>query len=329
MRALVCNSWGDPSETLEIQAKPDLMPAWGQVVVNMIASPINPSDLLTIRNLYGRQPSLPFVPGFEGVGRVVSGKGPLAWRVMGKRVAVIAADGGAWAEQCLIPAIRAIPLPDSIPDEQAASFFVNPATAWAMVTNVLGVRPGELLIQSAAAGAVGQMILGLSKHLGFKVIHVVRREDQAAQLLELGATDVIVGQGEELVAKLKGKLDGRTCRHGLDAIGGETGSAILKSLGRHGVMLTYGRLSGQPIPVEPGTLLDGMKRIQGFWLSEWMKDQSKLSLWLLFNRLAKLIGKGVIKTPPGPVFPLERHQEAMREAAKAGKAGKVLLRFGQ
>ena len=138
---------------LEIQSLPDPKAAWGQVVVRMIASPINPSDLLTIRNLYGRQPALPFVPGFEGVGRVISGKGPLAWRVMGRRVAVITPEGGAWADQCLIPAIRAIPLPDSIPDDQGASFFVNPATAWAMVRNVLGVRSGDLLIQSAAAGA--------------------------------------------------------------------------------------------------------------------------------------------------------------------------------
>ena len=335
MRALVCKSWGEPSESLEIQTLPDPKAGWMQVVVKMIASPINPSDLLTIRNQYGRQPALPFVPGFEGVGRVVSGGGllsgggPLAWRVMGKRVAVIAADGGAWADHCVIPAIRAIPLPDSIPTDQAASFFVNPATAWAMVRNVLGVRPGDLLIQSAAAGAVGQMILGLSKHLGFGVIHVVRREDQAAQLRQMGAREVIVGQGEELVPMIKKMVGSRTCRFGLDAIGGETGSAILKSLGRHGILLSYGRLSGQPIPVEPGTLLDGMKRIQGFWLSEWMKDQNKLTLWRLFGRLTKLISSGVIQTPPGPVFSMENHKQAVEEAAKAGKTGKVLLRFDQ
>ena len=327
MRALVCKSWGDPSEALEIQSLPDPKAAWGQVVVRMIASPINPSDLLTIRNLYGRQPALPFVPGFEGVGRVISGKGPLAWRVMGRRVAVIAAEGGAWADQCLIPAIRAIPIPDSIPDDQGASFFVNPATAWAMVRNVLGVRSGDLLIQSAAAGAVGQMVLGLSKHLGFEAIHVVRREDQAAQLRDLGAREVIVGQGDELVPLIKKLIGSRTCRFGLDAIGGETGSAILKSLGRHGILLSYGRLSGQPIPVEPGTLLDGMKRIQGFWLSEWMKDQNKLTLWRLFGRLTKLISSKVIQTPTGPVFPIENHKHAVAEAAKTGKSGKVLLRF--
>lgn len=327
MRALVCKSWGDPSESLELQDRHDLTPSWGQVVVRMIASPINPSDLLTIRNQYGRQPQLPFVPGFEGVGRVLSGKGPLAWRVMGRRVAVIAADGGAWADQCLIPAIRAIPLPDSIPDDQAASFFVNPATAWAMVRNVLGIRKGDLIIQSAAAGAVGQMILGLSKHLGFGVIHVVRRQDQAAQLRQMGAKEVIVGQGEELVPEIKRMIGSRICRLGLDAIGGMTGSAILKSLGRHGILLSYGRLSGQPIPVEPGILLDGMKRIQGFWLSEWMKDQNKLTLWRLFGRLSKLIANGVIRTPSGPAFPVGKHKEAVLEAAKAGKEGKVILRF--
>ncbi|MBU6294293.1 MAG: zinc-dependent alcohol dehydrogenase family protein [Planctomycetes bacterium] len=327
MRALVCKAWGSPAESLEIQTLPDPAPAWGQVVVRMMASPVNPSDLLTIQNKYGRQPSLPFVPGFEGVGRVLSGKGPLAWRVMGRRVAVIAADGGAWAEQCLIPAIRAIPIPDSIPDDQAASFFVNPATAWAIARNVLRLGPRDLVVQSAAAGAVGQMIQGLSKYLGFGVIHVVRRNEQAESLLKLGARDIVVGEGEHLARQIKDLIGSRTCQYGLDAIGGETGAAILKSLSRHGVLISYGRLSGQPIPVEPGTLMDGMKRIQGFWLSEWMKDQNKLTLWRLFGRLAKLIDAGIIKTPTGPSYPINQFAEAMNQSASAGKSGKVLLRF--
>ena len=327
MRALVCNSWGDPQSALSLETRPNPTAGPGQVVVEMIASPINPSDLLTIRNQYGRQPQLPFVPGFEGVGKVISGRGIMAWRVLGKRVAVIAADGGAWQEQCVIPAIRAIPIPDSIPDDQAASFFVNPATAWAIVNNVLKIRRGEVLIQSAAAGAVGQMIQGLAKHIGFEVIHVVRRDEQANCLKQLGASTVVVGQGEPLVTALREALAGRHCRMGLDAIGGTTGAAILKSLGRHGTLVSYGRLSGDPIPVDPGTLLDGMKSIQGFWLSEWMKDQSKLTLWRLFGTLAGLISRGVLHSPTGAIFQAENFRDAVSEAGRIGKEGKVLIRF--
>jgi NADPH:quinone reductase-like Zn-dependent oxidoreductase len=310
-----------------METRPNPTAGPGQVVVEMIASPINPSDLLTIRNQYGRQPQLPFVPGFEGVGKVISGRGIMAWRVLGKRVAVIAADGGAWQEQCVIPAIRAIPIPDSIPDDQAASFFVNPATAWAIVNNVLKIRRGEVVIQSAAAGAVGQMIQGLAKHIGFEVIHIVRRDEQAKCLKDLGAASVVVGQGDELVPALKNVLAGRHCRMGLDAIGGATGAAILKSLGRHGTLVSYGRLSGEPIPVDPGTLLDGMKSIQGFWLSEWMKDQNKLTLWRLFGKLAGLISRGILHSPTGSVFQAEEFREAVAEAGRLGKGGKVLIRF--
>lgn len=327
MRALVCNSWGDPQSVLTLEDLPSPTAGSGEVVVQMIASPINPSDLLTIRNQYGRQPRLPFVPGFEGVGKVISGSGIMAWRVMGKRVAVIAAEGGAWQEKCVIPAIRAIPIPDSIPDDQAASFFVNPATAWAIVNNVLKIRRGEVLIQSAAAGAVGQMIQGLSRHIGFEVIHVVRREEQATCLKKLGATSVVVGQGESLIPALHQALAGRHCRMGLDAIGGSTGAAILKSLGRHGTLVSYGRLSGEPIPVDPGVLLDGMKSIQGFWLSEWMKDQNKLTLWRLFGKLAGLIARGVLHSPTGAIFPVEQFRDAVAEAGRLGKEGKVLIRL--
>jgi NADPH:quinone reductase-like Zn-dependent oxidoreductase len=136
-----------------------------------------------------------------------------------------------------------------------------------------------------------------------------------------------VGEGENLARQIKDLIGPRTCQYGLDAIGGETGAAILKSLSRHGVLISYGRLSAQPIPVEPGTLMDGMKRIQGFWLSEWMKDQNKLTLWRLFGRLAKLMAAGIIKTPTGPSYPITQFAEAMNQASLAGKSGKVLLRF--
>ena len=85
----------------------------------MLASPINPSDLATIRGQYGRQPTLPATPGYEGVGVVEEGHGLLAWRVKGKRVAVLNGAGGNWAEQVVIPARQAVPVPAALSDEQA------------------------------------------------------------------------------------------------------------------------------------------------------------------------------------------------------------------
>ena len=125
-------------------------PGPGEVRVRMIASPINPSDLLVVRGRYGVLPRLPATPGFEGVGVVdKAGPGLLGRWVEGKRVAVINSAGGNWAEYAVIPARQARPIPADIPDEQAATFFVNPATVLATGA----ARPGGA--QGRVAAPIG------------------------------------------------------------------------------------------------------------------------------------------------------------------------------
>src|SRR5947209_2073527 len=101
MKAIVCDRWGEPAEVLRPRDDvPPPEPKRGEVRVRMLASPVNPSDLLTVRGRYGKQPPLPMTPGFEGVGVVEAGSGLLAWRVKGKRVAVLngSSQHGNWAE---------------------------------------------------------------------------------------------------------------------------------------------------------------------------------------------------------------------------------------
>jgi NADPH2:quinone reductase len=82
MKALVCNSYGIPSEVVRIETKNEPKPGSGEVLVRMILSPVNPSDMLFIQGKYGNQPTPPQTPGFEGVGIVEAGKGLLAWRCL-------------------------------------------------------------------------------------------------------------------------------------------------------------------------------------------------------------------------------------------------------
>src|SRR5712691_4345367 len=99
MKAIVFEHCGDPEDVLQVREVPIPRPGPGQVRVRMLASPINPSDLLYIRGQYGKPPPLPATPGFEGVGVVEeSGGGILAKRVMGKRVAVLNRGTGNWQE---------------------------------------------------------------------------------------------------------------------------------------------------------------------------------------------------------------------------------------
>jgi NADPH2:quinone reductase len=357
MKAVVFARYGEPAQVLEVRDLPLAEPGRNQVRVRMLASPINPSDLLTVRGNYGPPAPLPATPGFEGVG-VIDAVGPGLVKVvrglrLGRRVAVLNSSGGNWQEHVVLPALRVVPIPNDIPDDQAASFFVNPASVLAMITRVLRVRRGDWLLQTAAASALGKMVIRLGKHQGFRTINLVRRQEQADELRRLGADEVIatdLDRGDSGALNLNQKLsdmakliknlesvDDQVLRltqgHGvpfaLDPVGGTMGLSALRGLGQGGRLLVYGTLSGAPIPVDPRLLIGGQKRIEGFWLSEWARAQGALTMLKLFREIIALIRAGILTTPVQATYPLEEIQTAVREAEKPGRTGKIVLRIGR
>jgi NADPH:quinone reductase-like Zn-dependent oxidoreductase len=330
MKAVVCEQWGDPEQVLQVRDDvPVPEPGPGEVRVRMIASPINPSDLMTVRGRYGKQPPLPMTPGLEGVGVVEAGSGLLAWRVRGRRVAVLNASSqrGNWQEYVIIPARQAVPVSSALSDEQAASFFVNPATALIVTRYLLRVPRGSWLLQTAAGSALGRMVIRLGQYHGFRTLNVVRRREQAEELLRLGGTAVVATDEEPLIEGVKRAAGNEPILCGIDPVGGSTAVEAIRALGRGGRMLLYGTLSEEPMALGSRDLMSGQKVVEGFWLSEWVRDQGVLTMLRLFRRLNKLIAAGVLATEPGASFPLDGIRDAVREAAKPGRRGKVLLRI--
>lgn len=331
MKAAVFERFGNPEEVLQAREVPIPEPARGQVRVRMRASPINPSDLLTVRGQYGRLPKLPATPGMEGMG-VIDAAGPGLLRILrglkpGRRVAVICANGGAWAEYAVVPARLVIPLPDDIADQQAASFFVNPATVVAMVQHVLRVPPGEWLLQTAAGSSLGRMVIRLGKAMGFRTINVVRRRQQVEELLKAGADAVICSSEEPIGPRVRDITGTSGVRYALDAVGGDTGAGAVQALGPGGRLLVYGTLSGEPMALDPRTLMVGQKSVEGFWLSEWAARQRILTMMRLFRTIRDLIRQGVLTCEVGATFGLEEIGKAAVQAEQPGRSGKVLLRL--
>src|SRR6516225_187686 len=183
MKAVVFERFGDPAEVLQVGEVPEPQPGPGQVRVHMLASPIGSADFLTVRGGYGYRPKLPATPGTEGVGIVEAGRGLLGRLRVGHRVAVLNETGGNWQEKVVVSALRVVPLSRHVRDGQAATFFVNPATAFIMTRLILKVPPRAWLLQTAAGSALGRMVIGLGRHFGFRTINVVRRRRQAEELL--------------------------------------------------------------------------------------------------------------------------------------------------
>jgi NADPH:quinone reductase len=327
-RALVFDQLGDPALVLKVKDGPLPTPGGGEVRVRMLAAPINPSDLMFIQGIYGRRPELPATPGFEGAGIVEeAGPGLLGRMRVGKRVAVLHGLGGTWQEHAIVPARQVVPVPSALPDEQVASFFVNPATALIMTKSILRIPRGRWLLQSAAGSALGRMIIQLGKHYGFRTMNVVRRREQAEELKALGGDAVICTQNEQIEERVRELTKGEGVPYAIDCVGGDTGSALVRSIGQRGRMIVYGTLANEPLNFDSRILLTGQKKLEGFWLSEWTREQGTVTMLRLFRKLAALLTKRVIATETGKSFSIEQYAEATKLAAEPGHKGKILFRF--
>jgi NADPH:quinone reductase-like Zn-dependent oxidoreductase len=330
MKALVFDRFGEPGEVLQVRDVPTPVPGRGEVRVRMIASPINPSDLMVVRGRYGVLPSLPATPGIEGVG-VVDALGPGANLVgrlaMGKRVTAINPKGGNWAEYAVIPARQARPVPADIPDDQVASFFVNPATVLAMVRHVLNVPRGAWLLQTAAGSELGRMVIRLGRHDGFKTLNVVRRPEAREELQVLGGDAVICSADGPIDEQARYVAGSDEIRYAIDPVGGATGSQAFRALGVNGRMLEYGTLTGEPLEIDARPLISRNCRLAGFWLGHWMRSRNIPQTLALFREIARLMRKGVLTSQIGSRFPLDEIAAATLEAEKPGRAGKVLWRI--
>jgi NADPH2:quinone reductase len=329
VKRVVFDRFGPPAEVLRLEDDvPAPQPKFGEVLVRILASPVNPSDLMYVAGKYGLKPTLPATPGFEGVGVVeATGGGLLGWFRKGKRVAVINDRVGNWAEYTITKARQVVPVPDDLSDELAATFFVNPATALAMTQDVLKVPRGAWLLQSAAGGELGKMVIRLGYKFAFRTINVVRRREQVEELKKLGADHVIVESDGPIPEQVR-KLVPDGVRYAIDPVGGETGSQIIASLAHGGRCLLYGSLSDEPVSVHPRYFIGNNLRVEGFWLGEWAKKQRILTMLRLFRRVRSLMREGVLQTQFAATYPLEDVRKAVEHAAAPGKGGKVLLRIG-
>jgi NADPH:quinone reductase-like Zn-dependent oxidoreductase len=162
MKALIFRKTGEPKSTLELAEIPTPPLGSGEVLVRVLLSPINASDLHMVRGRYGYQPELPASPGIEGVG-IVGAVGPsVQGPMVGTRV-VFVDTWNTWREQIVCPADKLVPVPDGLDDSAAAASYINPLTAWALTKSTHNLKEGDWLLQTAAASSVGKFVLQLAQ----------------------------------------------------------------------------------------------------------------------------------------------------------------------
>ena len=304
--------------------KPELKK--GEVLIKIAASPINPSDLSFLRGHYGIKKKLPCIPGFEASGTVVaSGGGFYANYLKGKNVACTSSqDGdGTWAQYMKTSAKLCLPLRKDIELEQGSMTIVNPLTAWSLIewAEKLGSRS---IIQTAAAGALGQMIHRLARKKGLQVIDIVRREDQWESLSNQGFENVLISKDSNFQKELTIRAKKLNALVAFDAVGGEMTGTMASCMPTGSHVIVYGGLAGTACEVHPGSLIFQGQTIHGYWLSSYLTSRGALSIIRLSRKVQKML-KTELKSDVRKRYSLEEGQQAVRDYTEIMSGGKVLI----
>ncbi|MEM9276972.1 MAG: zinc-binding dehydrogenase [Pseudomonadota bacterium] len=299
-------------------------PGDGEALVRVTMSSINPSDLHFIKGEYGipRRSGVP--AGFEAVGEVVkAGKGGEG--LVGKRVGFFASGSGAWADYAIADIRTCVPVMDGVRDEDAAALLVNPMTAIAMYEEAIA-DGNECFIMTAAASQLCKLIAGLAKEDAKDVISIVRRDKQIEPLKEYGSTHVLNCKSGSFQKDIGALINEKKPRVMLDAVADQISSDIFAAMPRHARWIIYGKLSPEPpVLTQPGQFIFMNKRVEGFWLTQWMKDKPVDVQMKAGMKVQQMFASGNWKTDVAEVISLRDAHAKLPDALSGANTGKVML----
>jgi NADPH:quinone reductase len=329
MKALLSKAVGGP-ETLVLEDMPSPSPRPNQAVIQVKACGVNYPDVLIIEDQYQFKPARPFAPGGE-VSGVVKSIGDAVTNVkVGDRVLGNTGWGGM-AQELALEASRLVPMPDTMPFDEAAAFIMTYGTSYHALKDRGHMKPGQTLLVLGAAGGVGLAAVELGKAMGARVIAAASSDEKVALAKEHGADEGVVyplgpfdKEGQRALANLfKDALGPAGADLVYDGVGGDYAEAALRSMAWEGRFLVVGFPAGIPrIPLNL-PLLKGCDIVGVFWGTAVSKDPAAHQRNV--KELFDLYAKGKIKPFVSERFPLARAGEAISHLASRKAMGKVVV----
>jgi NADPH2:quinone reductase len=319
MLAVQIQRTGGP-EVLEVVDLPDPTPGAGEILIRQEAVGLNFIDTYHRSGLYPMK--LPAVLGTEGAG-VVDAVGEGVSRFSpGDRVGYAGA-AGAYAEHRALPADRAVKLPDGISTRLAAASMLKGMTAEFLLRRCYPVKAGDAILVHAAAGGVGMILSQWGKALGARVIGTVGSDAKAELARAHGCDEVILYRQEDVAERVKALTGGEGVRVVYDGVGADTFEASLSSLGRRGVMVTYGNASGPAPAIAPLRLTRGSLYLTRPTLFDYIATTQELDESA--NALFHVLESGAVKIEIGQEFALAQVRQAHEALESRATIGSTLL----
>ncbi|KAL1826750.1 hypothetical protein ACET3Z_005162 [Daucus carota] len=318
--AIVYHQEGPPDSVTKMVELPPVEIKQNDVCVKMLAAPINPSDINRIQGVYPVKPQMPAVGGFEGVGEVHSIGSAVKGLSPGDLVIPCPPSFGTWQTYVVKEQSVWHKVDNRTPVGYAATVFVNPLTALKMLEDFVDLKQGCVhltllrpcskrdilsmfglvwfIVQNGATSMVGQCIIQLARIRGIRSINIIRDRagsDAAREKLKsLGADEVYTESQLEVknVKSLLGHIPKPAL--GLNCVGGNAASLVVKFLRRGGTMVTYGGMSKKPITVSTSSFIFKELSLRGFYLQNFMTSSRAEECKSAIDYLLGLMREGKI-----------------------------------
>ena len=320
MRAIVVSELGGP-EVMVVAEREDLAARPGEIVVQVAAAGVNFIDIYQRSGIGAYTQRTPYTPGGEGAGTVLAVGDGVTDFAVGDRVAWSTGQG-SYAEQAVLPARSAVPVPRGIDLKIAAAVMLQGMTAHYLTHSTFPVQEGNVAVVHAAAGGVGLLLTQLIKRRGGVIVATTSTTQKALLARQAGA-DHVTSYEEfgEAVRRITGERGADVV---YDGVGKDTFDHSLAALRPRGMMVLYGASSGPVPPLDPQRLNSGGSLfLTRPTLVHYVADRAEL-LWRAGD-LFEWIAKGELDVRIGGEYPLADAGRAHEDLAGRRTTGKLLL----
>ncbi|XP_073848671.1 enoyl-[acyl-carrier-protein] reductase, mitochondrial [Musca autumnalis] len=317
-KSLKFSEYGEPSDVLHLVEEKLESPKNKQVLVKILAAPINPADINTIQGKYPVKPKFPAIGGNECVAEVLEVGDSVQKLQKGQHVVPFVTGIGTWSTHAVYSEDQLMPVSNQIGLAEAATITVNPCTAYRMLKDFVKLSPGDCVIQNGANSGVGQAVHQLCKSWNLKSVGIVRDRPDINGLKEhlrnLGATEVLTEEELRTTTLFKSG-DLPKPRLALNCVGGKSSTEIGRHLADKGVHVTYGGMSREPVVAATAAMIFKDISFHGFWMTRWTKENALSDERMqMFSELCELMLQKKFVAPVHEFVPLDKFKEATAAA---------------
>ncbi len=322
MKAIQVTQYGGP-EVLSVVDLPTPQLKSTEILIDMKVTGYNFHDAATRKGIFPDPPiPVPFVLGVEGAGVVTEIGADVTQVKVGDRVSFNVEGANSYADRVVIGGDRAVPLPDDISFEVAASLTAQGGTTSYLMSELRLIDADTTILIQAGASGMGLLLIQWAKHQGARVITTISNETKAEIVREIGADEIILYTQTDFVSAVKQLTNGRGVDMVIDGVG-TTLAGSLEALKTRGLVVTYGMAGGVPELMNPFNLLYRSRTLVGTDYFDFVAQREDL----LRHTYAAFEGyrQGWLKQHIARVLPLEEAQKAHYLMQGRNIIGKILL----